>query len=66
GARREWGCGRHDFPPGCLLCDDGGKIRNLPPKKKMRFTEGIRSKGHKTPWEIVKERQANIHPAVAA
>ncbi|MDZ7359809.1 MAG: hypothetical protein ONB46_03655 [candidate division KSB1 bacterium] len=23
-------------------------------------------KGHKTPWEIVKERQANIHPAVAA
>ncbi|MDZ7407108.1 MAG: hypothetical protein ONB41_23890, partial [candidate division KSB1 bacterium] len=32
----------HDFPPGCLLCDDGGKIRNLPPKKKMRFTEGIR------------------------
>jgi hypothetical protein len=24
------------------------------------------SKGHKTPWEIVKERQANIHPPVAA
>jgi hypothetical protein len=24
------------------------------------------SKGHKTPWEIVKERQANIPPAVAA
>jgi len=24
------------------------------------------SKGHKTPWQIVKERQAKIHPAVAA
>ncbi|MDZ7364198.1 MAG: hypothetical protein ONB46_26325 [candidate division KSB1 bacterium] len=24
------------------------------------------SKGHQTPWEIVKGRQANIHPAVAA